>query len=309
MKQNIHQPVLVKETMAYLVTDPQGVYVDCTAGGGGHIQALLSATEGQARIIGLDKDGLVLAETREKLAESSVELYHADFSQLSETLTAAGVQAVDGLLADLGVSSFQLDRRERGFSYHDNGPLDMRMNSQDTLDAQIIVNEYPEAELKKIIYRYGEERFAPSIARAIARSRKKQVIKTTEQLADIIKTALPPQYRYDKHPARRTFQAIRMAVNNELGALETMLPQAVQILKPGGRLIIITFHSLEDRMVKRFMRDEAQSCICPVSSPVCICNHRADLEVLTKKPVFPGEEECMENPRARSAKLRAAMKL
>ena len=309
INENFHQPVLLEETISYLLTDPGGIYVDCTVGGGGHSKTLFDRSKGRAKIIGLDKDSLVLEETKEKLADLGIKFFHSDFSNLQQVLHDNHIETVDGVLADLGVSSFQLDRPERGFSFYDEGPLDMRMNPQDSLTAQTLVNEASEAELKKIFYQYGEERFSPAIARAIVKARQTQAITTTGQLVAIIKKTLPAKYSYDKHPARRTFQALRCVVNNELNALEVMLPQALQLLRPGGRLVVIAFHSLEDRIVKNFMQAQAKECICPVRAPICTCNHKAQMKILTKKPIVPGEKECKDNPRARSAKLRVAMKL
>jgi 16S rRNA (cytosine1402-N4)-methyltransferase len=304
-----HVPVLLKEVISLLLTDPQGTYVDCTVGGGGHIEALMEITQGKADIIGIDKDALVLNETRKKFAGTPVKFYHADFSALQQVLTDNHIAKIDGLIADLGISSFQLDQEARGFSYHKDGPLDMRMNQGEKVSAEYVVNEYTEAELKKIIYLYGEERFAPRISRAIVKARKDRTISTTGQLAEIVKLAVPGRYRYDKHPARKTFQAVRIEVNNELGALENMLPQALEVLKTGGRMVFITFHSLEDRLVKNFMKYEAQDCVCTDKAPICTCNHRARLKLLNKKPVTPSREEVETNKRARSAKLRAAVKL
>lgn len=308
-EENTHVPVLLKEAVSLLLSDPQGTYVDCTIGGGGHTATLLEITQGKANIIGIDKDAVVLDETRKKFTGTPVKFYHADFSALEQILRDNHIMNIDGLIADLGVSSIQLDREERGFSYHKDGPLDMRMNQQEKLNAEYIVNEYTEAELKRIIYLYGEERFAPQISRAIVKARKNQTISTTGQLADVVKMAVPGRYRYDKHPARKTFQAIRIEVNNELGVLENMLPQALKALKTGGRMVFITFHSLEDRIVKNFMKYEAQDCVCAVKAPICTCNHRAQLQLLNKKPVTPSQEEIETNQRARSAKLRAAVKL
>lgn len=216
---------------------------------------------------------------------------------------------VDGILMDLGVSSFQLDDRERGFSYHSDARLDMRMDRDQPLTAWHIVNEWPEERIRKVIREYGEEKFATGIARAIVRARSKANINTTLELANIVRDAVPARCRRGKHPARRTFQAIRIAVNGELEAIEQVLPQALDSLKSGGRLCVITFHSLEDRIVKRFFNDKARACICPPGLPVCVCRHQAQLKILTRKPVTPGENEIARNPRARSAALRVACKL
>ncbi len=304
----LHKTVLVNESINYLVTDHRGVYVDCTAGGGGHLREIFEFTKGQARLIGIDKDAFALDQARAKLGDAA-ELFHNDFAELSLVLKTANVNQVDGIIADLGISSFQIDDKQRGFSYDEDGPLDMRMNTDEYLDAKTIVNEYAEEELKQIIRDYGEERFASRIAGAIVRYRKEKEISTTKQLVSIIISAIPSRYKYDKHPARRTFQALRIAVNRELNAISLMLPQALAALKTGGRLVIISFHSLEDRIVKQFIHYHALDCICDPKGPICTCGHRAQLKVLTRKPVVPTEEEITANTRARSAKLRVAMKL
>jgi len=210
---------------------------------------------------------------------------------------------------DLGVSSFQLDIEDRGFSFHDDARLDMRMNRHHKLSAWDVVNNYDQADLTRILYQYGEEKYASSIARRIIKARQDRSIDTTLELVELIKSAVPPKYRREKHPARKTFQALRIEVNDELGAVEAVLPQAVDLLRKGGRLCVITFHSLEDRLVKRFMQWEARQCICPPELPICTCNHQARLEIITRKPILPSAEECQSNPRARSAKLRVAGKI
>jgi 16S rRNA (cytosine1402-N4)-methyltransferase len=304
-----HLPVLAGPTIDYLVTNPEGVYIDCTAGGGGHLAMLLTKLTPGARVIALDKDQTVLEHTRERFERGRVDFVHADFRDLRAILDELGVDAVDGILIDLGVSSFQLDEPERGFSYHEDARLDMRMNRDQATSAWHLVNEWPEEQLKKILWTYGEEKYAPAIARAIVQTRNKGEIHSTLELVEIIKSAVPARYRREKHPGRKTFQALRIAVNGELDALQAVLPQALAVLNKGGRLCVITFHSLEDRMVKLFFQEKSRSCICPPQQPVCTCRHQAELQIITRKPVVPGEEECEYNPRARSAKLRVASRL
>lgn len=304
-----HQPVLLGPVIDHLVTDPKGIYIDCTAGGGGHLAMLLTRVGLGSRVIALDKDKMVLERTRERFAGREVVFAHADFRDLKHTLGELGVEAVDGILIDLGVSSFQLDEPERGFSYHEDARLDMRMNREEETSAWHLVNEWPEEQLKKILWTYGEEKYAPAIARAIVRTRNKGSINSTLELVETIKSAVPAKYRRDKHPGRKTFQALRIAVNGELEALQEVLPQALEVLNKGGRLCIITFHSLEDRMVKLFFQEKARSCICPPQQPICTCHHQAELQIITKKPIVPGEDESKSNPRARSAKLRVASRL
>jgi len=305
----LHQPVLLHETIDYLLTDPNGIYVDCTLGGGGHLTQLIRSAGGKAHIIAIDKDWETLAATRQKVDFPKIAFVREDFRHLSRILKELGIDKVHGIMLDLGVSSMQLDTAARGFSYHEDAPLDMRMDTDQALNARDIINQYSEEELSKILYRYGEERYARGIARSIVKYRREKEIGTTLELVNIIKSSVPARYSREKHPARRSFQALRIAVNRELDALEEILPAALDHLFTGGRLCIITFHSLEDRIVKQFMQEKARECICPPGFPVCTCGHHADLKVLTRKPVLPGEEECNSNPRARSAKLRVAEKL
>ncbi|MEN6461218.1 MAG: 16S rRNA (cytosine(1402)-N(4))-methyltransferase RsmH [Syntrophomonas sp.] len=304
----MHQPVLLEETISYLITDLDGIYVDCTVGGGGHLKHLLSRLNPGARVIGLDKDADILRETARSFDFPGLKLVHSDFKSLSDVLESEGIQAVDGIMMDLGVSSFQLDVAERGFSFHEDSGLDMRMNREQAFSARDLVNTYTEDEISDILFRYGEERYARRIARGIVQYRQTKSIDTTLELVEIIKSWVPAAYRRDKHPARRSFQALRIAVNGELDALNEVLPEAVQALNPGGRLCVITFHSLEDRIVKRFMQERSRECICPPGLPICMCNHKAQLGLLTRKPVIPGDLECEVNPRARSARLRVAVK-
>ncbi|MBO8159314.1 16S rRNA (cytosine(1402)-N(4))-methyltransferase RsmH [Thermosyntropha sp.] len=305
----MHKPVLLEETIENLVTDPGGVYVDCTLGGGGHLRRLMQDLNDEAKVFAFDKDKEILFQTRTKLDYSNIVFIHSDFRFLKDKLLEHDVEKVDGIMLDLGVSSFQLDIKERGFSFHEDARLDMRMDREQDLTAWDIVNNYEEEEIKRIIYDYGEERFARSIARAIVKYRQTESIDTTAKLVEIIKSAVPPSYRRKKHPARRTFQALRIAVNGELDALKEVLPQAVEILKPGGRLCVITFHSLEDRIVKSFLQEKARGCICPPGMPVCTCGNKPLVKLINKKPIVPAEKECFDNPRARSAKLRVAEKL
>jgi len=305
----LHQPVLLHETIDYWLTDPNGIYVDCTLGGGGHLNHLLKFLGNSARIIAIDRDKEILEKSKRELKFPNITFIHEDFRYLSRILDRLNISKVNGVLLDLGVSSMQLDTADRGFSYHVDAELDMRMDTEQELNAKEIVNQYSEEEIARIIYDYGEEKYARNIARSIVKCRQENAIKSTLELVDIIKSSVPARYSREKHPARRTFQALRIAVNRELEAVQEVLPQAVKYLLVGGRLCVITFHSLEDRIVKQFMQKQARECICPPDFPVCTCEHRASLKLLSKKPVFPGEDECNQNPRARSAKLRVAEKI
>ncbi|MBQ1603597.1 MAG: 16S rRNA (cytosine(1402)-N(4))-methyltransferase RsmH, partial [Oscillospiraceae bacterium] len=264
------------------------------------------------RLIALDRDESALAAARIRLADymDRVTLVHSNFSRLGEVLRGLGIDGADGMLFDLGVSSPQLDDAQRGFSYKQDAPLDMRMDTTAALTARELVNTASYEELRRILFEYGEERYAPAIARAICREREQMPIETTLQLADIIRSAMPGQaLREKQHPAKRSFQAIRIAVNDELGELEPMLSAAEENLRPGGRLAVITFHSLEDRIVKRKLRELSTGCTCPPEFPVCVCGKKPKMELLTRKPIVSGEQELEKNPRARSAKLRVARKL
>ncbi|MGI6429594.1 MAG: 16S rRNA (cytosine(1402)-N(4))-methyltransferase RsmH [Syntrophomonadaceae bacterium] len=306
----MHLPVLLNEAISYLAVNPVGTYVDGTVGGGGHLQRLLQVLRPEAKVLALDKDPDTLAATsRSFQQEPRVVFVHEDFRHLDKVLANYNITKVDGVLLDLGVSSFQLDIEDRGFSFHDDARLDMRMNRHHKLSAWDVVNNYDQADLTRILYQYGEEKYASSIARRIIKARQDRSIDTTLELVELIKSAVPPKYRREKHPARKTFQALRIEVNDELGAVEAVLPQAVDLLRKGGRLCVITFHSLEDRLVKRFMQWEARQCICPPELPICTCDHQARLEIITRKPILPSAEECQSNPRARSAKLRVAGKI
>lgn len=307
----MHEPVLLQPTIDNLLTNPQGVYVDCTVGGGGHLRALAARLESSAMIIGIDRDADILQRTAATLSDLKIpwQLKHANFTDLKAVVTELGFTAVDGIMMDLGVSSFQIDEDERGFSYQHDVPLDMRMDRSQGLDAAQVVNNWEPTEIRQILWDYGEERYAPQIATAIIRQRKEQPFTTTGQLVEVIKRAVPAAYRRDKHPARRTFQALRMAVNQELEAIKLALPPAFQLLKPGGRLAVITFHSLEDRLVKRFMQECCTGCICPPKQPVCNCNRQPAAKLAIRKPIIATDEEIANNQRARSARLRVLEKL
>ena len=305
----MHQPVLLQKTIDYWLTDPNGIYVDCTLGGGGHLSHLLKFLDTKARIIAIDRDKEILEKSKRELNFPNITFIHEDFRYLSRILNKLNIDKVSGILLDLGVSSMQLDTASRGFSYHEDAGLDMRMDTEQELNAAEIVNNYSEEELAQIMYEYGEERYARSIARSIVRERQGNPIQSTLELVDIIKSSVPARYSREKHPARRTFQALRIAVNRELEALQEVLPQAVNHLFTGGRLCVITFHSLEDRIVKKFMQEQARGCICPPDFPICTCGHKASLRLLSRKPILPNEGECQQNPRARSAKLRVAERM
>ena len=306
-----HVSVLLEECIQGLAIKPDGIYVDGTLGGAGH-SSRIAAKLTTGRLIGIDRDNVALEAAAERLKpfEDRVTLVHANFCDMDQALQGLGIDKVDGILLDLGVSSPQLDDGQRGFSYMTDAPLDMRMNGEDTRDARQIVNTWSYEELKRILYDYGEERFAPRIAAAICRRREQAPIETTMELVDVIKSAMPASaLREKQHPAKRSFQAIRIAVNDELGAVETVMKKAVPLLNPGGRLAVITFHSLEDRIVKNAMAEAAKGCTCPPSFPVCVCGKKPQVRIVTRKPIVSGEEELERNPRARSAKLRICEKL
>ena len=306
-----HVSVLLEECIQGLAIKPDGIYVDGTLGGAGH-SSRIAAKLTTGRLIGIDRDKVALEAAAERLRpfEDRVTLVHANFCDMDQALQGLGIDKVDGILLDLGVSSPQLDDGQRGFSYMTDAPLDMRMNGEDTRDARQIVNTWSYEELKRILYDYGEERFAPRIAAAICRRREQAPIETTLELVDVIKSAMPASaLREKQHPAKRSFQAIRIAVNDELGAVETVMKKAVPLLNPVGRLAVITFHSLEDRIVKNAMAEAAKGCTCPPSFPVCVCGKKPQVRIVTRKPIVSGEEELERNPRARSAKLRICEKL
>ncbi|MEJ5202700.1 MAG: 16S rRNA (cytosine(1402)-N(4))-methyltransferase RsmH [Anaerolineales bacterium] len=302
-----HQPVLYQEIITALRPKSPGCYVDATVGAGGHAWGLLQESSPAGHLLGLDVDPQALALASQRLAVfgDRVILIQASYTTLTEQLQHLGWEKVDGIVLDLGVSSMQLDTPQRGFSFRVDGPLDMRFYPGQTLSAAKLVNELPEEELADIIWRYGEERNARRIARAICQARPLQ---TTSELADVI-LKVSGRRTSRIHPATRTFQALRIAVNQELNALKEVLPQAVAVLAPGGRLAVISFHSLEDRIVKRFFLQESQNCICPPRQPMCTCGHHATIKIITRRPLVASVEEIQKNPRARSARLRVAEKL
>ena len=306
-----HRPVLLNECLEALNIRPDGVYVDGTLGRAGHsLEIARRLTSG--RLIGIDRDETAIAAAQERLRDyqSRVTLVHSNFERIGEILDELHISGVDGMLFDLGVSSPQLDDAQRGFSYMHDAPLDMRMDRSAALDARQVVNSWSYEELRRILYEYGEERYAPAIARNICRVRQSAPIETTYQLVDVIRSAMPPQaLREKQHPAKRSFQAIRIAVNGELDALPPMLSAGCEHLNTGGRLAVISFHSLEDRMIKKTMQELATGCTCPPSFPVCVCGKKPKMKLISRKPIVAGEAELAENPRARSAKLRVAEKL
>ena len=305
----LHKSVLLGECIDALNIKSDGIYVDCTAGGGGHSSKILDKLS-TGLLVAIDKDEEALAVCRERLTKGNVQFIHSDFKNICQVLDRLGIDKVDGILADLGVSSYQIDNPERGFSYMaSDAPLDMRMDAEQAFTASDIVNNYSEQQLCDIIRDYGEEKFAKSIARNIVIDRQKSAIETCGQLVAIIDKSVPHSARKKgSHPAKRTFQALRIEVNNELAGLEEFVKDAVSRLNPNGKLAVITFHSLEDRAVKRSFNDLATDCICPPNLPVCVCNHRAQGTLVNKKPILPSEGEQMENPRSQSAKLRVFSK-
>ena len=307
-----HKSVLLQECIDALNIRPDGIYLDGTLGGAGHSSQIARRLTEGGRLIGVDRDRTALAAAKERLAPYAdrVTLVHSNFAEIDAILDSLGIPAVNGMLFDLGVSSPQLDDASRGFSYMADAPLDMRMDKDDALTAGEVVNTWPQGELRRILYDYGEERYAPQIAAAICRAREKAPDETTLELVDIIRSAMPAQaLREKQHPAKRSFQAIRIAVNDELGAVSRMMQAAVGRLNPGGRLAVITFHSLEDRIVKSEMQQAARGCTCPPEFPVCVCGKKPLVKLVTRKPIVSGPAELEENPRARSAKLRVAEKL
>ena len=311
MKEFHHVSVLLQECIDGLNIKPDGIYVDGTLGGAGH-SSQIAARLTTGRLIGIDRDPVALAAAGKRLEpyKDRVTLVHSNFCEMDRVLEELGISGVDGILMDLGVSSPQLDDGERGFSYMVDAPLDMRMNNEDALSAETVVNTWPQEELKRILYTYGEERYAPQIAAAICRRREERPISTTLELVDIIRSAMPPAaLREKQHPAKRSFQAIRIAVNDELGSVEKAMEVSIPLLNPGGRLAIITFHSLEDRIVKTAMADAAKGCTCPPQFPVCVCGKKPKVKLISRKPIVSTPEELEANPRARSAKLRVCEKL
>ena len=300
-----HKPVLLKQCIEGLNIKPDGIYIDGTIGGAGHSLEIVKKLSNKGLLIGIDRDEEALKAAKEKLKDfKNVKYIHGNHDNINNLLTNEGIDKVDGILLDLGVSSYQLDEKNRGFSYIENARLDMRMDKTQELDAEYVVNNYSEEELYKIISEYGEERFAKNIARNICKIRENAKIQTTSELVNIIKESIPKSKQKDGHPAKRTFQAIRIEVNNELKPLYNTVIESAKMLNEGGRLVIITFHSLEDRAVKQAYIDLQGKCTCPKDLPYCICNYTSYGKILTKKPILPTKEEQETNSRSKSAKLR-----
>ncbi|KIV50453.1 16S rRNA methyltransferase [Aneurinibacillus migulanus] len=307
-----HITVLHQEAVDGLAIKPGGIYVDCTLGGAGHSSLIASKISGGGRLIAIDQDDIALANAEERLAPymEHVTLVKSNFRRLKEVLEELHIPQIDGVLFDLGVSSPQLDEAERGFSYNADAPLDMRMDRTQLLSAYEVVNEWPEEEIASILFEYGEEKFARRIAKEIAGERKRNPITTTGELVELIKRGIPAAARRTgPHPAKRTFQAIRIAVNDELNAFKEALEAGIELLAPGGRTSVITFHSLEDRICKQTYQEYSKGCVCPPDFPQCVCGNKPTLKVITRKPIVPEEAELNENRRARSAKLRIAEKV
>lgn len=304
-----HCPIMVSEVIAGLVTNPEGTYIDATLGGGGHSEAIVKKLRG-GRLIGIDQDQDAIDEATKRLAAyPQVTIVKSNFVKIDKVCQSLGIEAVDGILMDIGVSSHQLDDGERGFSYHQDAPLDMRMDQTSDLTAYDVVNTYSEEALEELILNYGEERWAKRIAAFICHNREKKNIETTLELDAVIKSAIPKQVRMQmKHPSKKVFQAIRMEVNQELPVLDEALDKALTLLKPGGRLAVLTFHSLEDRIVKNKFRYWQEDCVCPPTSPICQCDKKREAKIITRKPLVATEEELAINPRAASAKLRIVEK-
>nr|WP_259545838.1 16S rRNA (cytosine(1402)-N(4))-methyltransferase RsmH [Heyndrickxia oleronia] len=306
-----HTTVLLRETVDGLNIKPDGIYVDCTLGGAGHSEYLVSQLSSEGRLYAFDQDETAIAHAKEKLKkyENQVVFIKSNFRYIKDELNRLGVEKVDGILYDLGVSSPQLDTPERGFSYHHDAPLDMRMDLEGDISAYEVINSWPYEDLVRIFYKYGEEKFSKQIARKIEAAREKEPIKTTSQLVDLIKEGIPaPARRKGGHPAKRVFQAIRIAVNDELGVFEESLKDAIELLHPQGRISVITFHSLEDRICKTIFKEASTGPQLPPGLPIVPDEFKPKLKIITRKPIIPSEEELVENNRARSAKLRIAEK-
>lgn len=303
----VHKPVLLEEVIDGLVIKPDGIYADGTLGGAGHGSRICEKLNAQGRYIGLDQDADAVRTSSERLSRfgGKALVIRSNYADMPQVLKESGIEKADGILLDLGVSSFQLDTAERGFSYRADAPLDMRMDNRQELSAMEVVNQYPESRLFHIIKDYGEDKFAKNIAKHIVAERSKTPILTTKRLAEVVSQAIPMKFRKQGgHPAKRTFQAVRIEVNHELDVLSNSLEDMIDILKPDGRLCIITFHSLEDRIVKQAFRKAENPCICPPGFPVCVCGNVPKGKVVNRKPVLPSEEEMEQNPRSKSAKLR-----
>jgi len=300
-----HKSVLLNECIEELNIKPNGIYVDGTLGGAGHSEQIVKKLSSDGLLVGIDRDLDAITAAKARLnMYSNVKYVHGNHDDIKTILQELAIEKVDGILLDLGVSSYQLDEHERGFSYIGNAKLDMRMNQEQELTAEIVVNEYTEEKLADIIFDYGEERFSKIIAKNICKYRQKQKIETTEQLVEIIKDSIPKAKQNDGHPAKRTFQAIRIEVNNEIEPLKETIRSSIDVLKEDGRLVVITFHSLEDRAVKEAMQKAEGRCTCPKDLPYCVCNYQSFGKVITKKPIVPTKEEQEENSRSKSAKLR-----
>ncbi len=301
-----HTPVLLRETIEGLRIKPEGTYVDCTLGGGGHSESILEKLNDQGRLIGIDQDGTAVAAAGERLKRfTNVTIVRDNYCNFEQVLSSVGTDRVDGILLDLGVSSYQLDTPERGFSYMSDAPLDMRMDDRGTMTAADIVNNYSQSDLTRVIRTYGEEKFAANIARHITAAREGGPIKTTGQLVEIIRASIPMKVQKTMgHPAKQTFQAIRIELNRELSVLSDTLDIMIDRLTAGGRICVITFHSLEDRIVKNIFKNAQDPCTCPPDFPQCVCGKVSKGRVITKKPIVPAEEETERNPRAKSSKLR-----
>ncbi len=305
-----HRPVMLDECIENLAIKPDGIYVDGTAGGGGHSFAIAGRLT-TGRLIAIDQDEAAIAAASARLAPlgERAQVVRNNFKNIAQVCEQLGVEKIDGLLLDLGVSSYQLDTPERGFSYQADAPLDMRMDKRNPLSAYEVVNTYSQEELRRILFEYGEERFAPRIAASIVRAREQAPIRTTGELVELIKHAMPAAARDGgHHPAKRTFQAVRIAVNSELDVIAPAIRSAVNLLRPGGRIVIITFHSLEDRIVKQTFTDLTGGCTCPKNFPICVCGNRPQVKIITKKPILPSEAELEINRRSHSAKVRVAEK-
>lgn len=307
-----HESVLLKECIENLNIKSDGIYIDGTLGGAGHSKYILNQLDDDGLLIGIDQDKDALKEANRVLSEfdKPFELVHSNFQNIPYILDDLGIDKIDGLLLDLGVSSYQIDTAHRGFSYMRDGSLDMRMNQNQSVSAKTVVNEYSYEQLIKIFFDYGEEKFSKRIASHIIEKRKEKTIETTLELVDIIKEAIPNRALHnDSHPAKRIFQAIRIEVNNELGIIEKTIKNVVKRMNKGGRIVIITFHSLEDRIVKHTFKELNIDCICPPGMPICTCDKKREVKIITKKPIYPTKEELESNSRSRSAKLRVAEKL